>query len=215
MIKYIISYPRTSHSINMSLIKSTKENNQLLLDGFRYCRDRLVWRYVKNGWKGRARYDDNHFKMYRDHICQAPNPDEIEKPIFTHEIRKKAQLSHDSPRLVIQETRLALPSDAAIITPQYAASIRIIQRIRRDKNISTGPKRFVDLIIPLNFQDTITNQKFLSYYNNNHRRRLLIFASKEQLDFLNSCDSWHCDDTFAVNIQGIKLASQSKFFIYK
>ena len=65
----------------MSLIKSAKGNDQLLLDGFRYRRDRLVWRCVKNGCKGRARYDDNNFKMYQDHICQAANPDEIEKTI--------------------------------------------------------------------------------------------------------------------------------------
>ena len=66
------------------------------------------------------------------------------------------------------------------------------------KNIPTEPKTFADLIIPINFQNTITNQKFLLYDNNNHRRRLLIVARKEQLDFLNSCDG-----TFAVSIQGI------------
>ena len=140
--------------------------------------------------------------MYQDHICQAPNLNEIEKIVFNYEIRNKAKQSHDPLRLIIQETRLTLSSDAAIIVPQYAASMRIIQCIRRDKNIPTEPKTFADLIIPLNFQNTITNQKFLLYHNNNHRRRLLIFASKEQFDFLNSCDSWHCDGRFAVSIQG-------------
>ena len=95
------------------------------------------------------------------YICQAPNPDEIGKTVFNYEIQNKAKQSHDRPRLIIQETRLTVSSDAAIIVSQYAASMRVIQCIRRDKNISTEPKTFADLIIPLNFQNTITNQKFL------------------------------------------------------
>ncbi|CAF2066603.1 unnamed protein product [Rotaria magnacalcarata] len=182
----------------MSFIKSGRGNDQLLLDGFRYRRDRLVWRCIKDRCKGRARYDENTFKMYWDHICQVPNPDEIEKAVYNYEVRKKAEQSHDLPRLIIQETRLKLSSDAAITIRQYSASTRVVQRIRRDKNIPTEPKTFADVIISNNFQNTVANQNFLLYDNNDHRRRLLIFASKEQLDFLNCCESWHCDGTCAV-----------------
>ncbi|CAF1466004.1 unnamed protein product, partial [Rotaria sordida] len=110
----------------------------------------------------------------------------------------KAAKCRDSPRLIIHEARLKLSSDAAITSPQYNASQRVIQRIRRDDNIPSEPKTFADIVIPLNFQITITNQKFILYDNNDDNRRLLIFASKEQLDFLNQCESWHCDGTFAV-----------------
>ncbi|CAF1060587.1 unnamed protein product, partial [Rotaria magnacalcarata] len=182
----------------MSFIKSGRGNDQLLLDGFRYRRDRLVWCCIKDRCKGRARYDENTFKMYWDHICQVPNPDEIEKAVYNYEVRKKAEQSHDLPRLIIQETRLKLSSDAAITIRQYSASTRVVQRIRRDKNIPTEPKTFADVIISNNFQNTVANQNFLLYDNNDHRRRLLIFASKEQLDFLNCCESWHCDGTCAV-----------------
>ena len=186
----------------MSIIKSTKGSDQLLLDGFRYRRDRLVWRCIKDGCKGRARYNENSFKMYRDHICQAPNPDEIEKAVFHYEIRKKAEQTHDPPRLIIQEVRLKLSQDVAITIPLYSVSIRVVQRARRDENIPPAPKTFADLIIPHDLQNTVTNQNFLLYDNNAHRRRLLIFASKEQLDFLNSCENWHCDGTFAVSVYG-------------
>ena len=114
----------------------------------------------------------------------------------------KFERKHDPPRLIIQEARLKLSQDAAITIPQYSASIRVVQRARRDKNISPAPKTFADLIIPHDLQNTVTNQKFLLYDNNDHRRRLLILASKEQLDFLNSCQSWHCDGTFVVSIHG-------------
>jgi hypothetical protein len=68
----------------MSLIKSIKGSDQLLLDGFRYRRDRLVWRCVKANCKGRARHDGNIYQMYQDHICQAPDPNEIEKALFNY-----------------------------------------------------------------------------------------------------------------------------------
>ncbi|CAF3887522.1 unnamed protein product [Rotaria sordida] len=138
------------------------------------------------------------FKMYQDHICQAPDPNEIEKALFNYEIKKKAEQCHDLPRLIVHEARLKLSSDAAITIPQCTAFQRRIQRIRQDEDIPTQPKTFADIVIPLNFQNTVTNQKFVLYDNNDHNRRLLIFASKEQLDFLNECESWHCDGTFAV-----------------
>ncbi|CAF1201064.1 unnamed protein product [Rotaria sordida] len=137
------------------------------------------------------------FKMYQDHICQAPDPNEIEKALFNYEIKKKAEQCHDLPRLIVHEARLKLSSDAAITIPQCTAFQRRIQRIRQDEDIPTQPKTFADIVIPLNFQNTVTNQKFVLYDNNDHNRRLLIFASKEQLDFLNECESWHCDGTFA------------------
>ncbi|CAF1552573.1 unnamed protein product [Rotaria sp. Silwood1] len=182
----------------MSVIKSIKGSDQLLLDGFRYRRDRLVWRCVKANCKGRARHDGNIYQMYQDHICQAPDLNEIEKALFNYETKKKAEQCHDPPRLIIHEARLKLSSDAAITIPQCTALQRSIQRIRQEENIPTEPKTFADIVIPPNLQNTVTNQKFILYDNNDHHRRLLIFASKEQLDFLNGCESWHCDGTFAV-----------------
>ena len=168
----------------MSLIKSFKRNDQLLLDGFRYRRDRSVWRCVKANFKGRARYDRTTYEMYQDHEYQASDPNDIEKAPFTYEIKQKAELYHDPPSLIIHETRVELSFDTAIIVPQCTALQRTIQRIRRDKDIPTEPKTFGDIGVPSNRQNTVTNQKFLLYDNNDHHCRLLIFASKEQLDFL-------------------------------
>ena len=138
--------------------------------------------------------------MYQSHACQAPNPEEIEKTMYDYEIRKKAKNSHDKSRLIIQEARFKLSSEAAAIIPQYTSSQRSIQRIRKDKNVPKEPITFADIVIPLKFQVTASNQQFLLYDNNDHNNRLLIFASKEQLDLLNQCEAWHCDGTFAVRI---------------
>lgn len=183
----------------MSIIQSTKGKDQLLLEGFRYRRDRAVWRCVKVKCRGRAREEGFNYKMYQAHCCQAPNPDEVEKAVFNHEIRKKAENSHDPPRLIIQDARMKLSSDAAAIVPQYTACQRSIQRIRKDKDVPTEPKTFADIIIPMMLQQNVAGEQFLLYDNNDDEKRTLIFASKEHLQLLNDCSSWHCDGTFKVS----------------
>ena len=146
-----MTFSKSKNFWEITACLSLKSTNQLLLDGFRYRRDRLVWRCIKEGCKDRARYHENSFKMYRDHICQAPNTDEIEKAVFHYEIRKKAEQSHHPPRLRIEEARLKLSEDAAMTIPQYSPSIRVVQCARRDKNIPPAPKTFADLITLTSF----------------------------------------------------------------
>jgi hypothetical protein len=197
----------------MSLIQSVKGKDQILLDGYRYRQDRLVWRCVTNSCKGRARYDDGIYTTYQDHICRVPDPDEIEKVLYNYEIKKNTQQCHDPPRLIIQNARLKISLDAGINIPQYTASQRSIQRVRRDKDVQTEPKTFADIIIPSNYQVNALNEQFLLYDNNDNQRRILIFATKQHLDFLNESESWHCDGTFAVSSIGITKVILICFFI--
>ena len=50
----------------MSIILSTKGKDQFLLDDFRYRRDRLVWRCIKDNCKGRARHDNTIYEYLID-----------------------------------------------------------------------------------------------------------------------------------------------------
>jgi hypothetical protein len=106
----------------MFIIQSINGKDPLLLNGFCYRPDKLIWRCVKDKCKGRARHNGIVYETYQDHLCQAPDPDQIEKAAFIHEIRTKAEQCHDAPRLLIQDVRLKLSSDAAAIIPQYTAS---------------------------------------------------------------------------------------------
>ncbi|CAF1484248.1 unnamed protein product [Adineta steineri] len=161
----------------------------------------------QNGRRRNERDEMNWEEMIGDHltgICRAPDPDEIEKVLYNYEIKKNAQQSHDPPRLIIQNARLKISLDAAINIPQYIASQRSIQRVRRGKDIPPEPKTFANIIIPLNYQVNSLNEQFLLYDNNDNQQRILIFASKQHLDFLNECESWHCDGTFAVMAQHVQ-----------
>ena len=69
----------------MSIILSTKGNDQLLFEGYRYRRDRLTWRCVKDNCKGRVRHNGTTYEMHQSHVCQAPNPEEIEKSVYSYD----------------------------------------------------------------------------------------------------------------------------------
>ena len=172
----------------MSTILSTEGKDQLLLEGCRYRRDRLTWRCIKDNCKDRVCHSGIAYEMYQNHACQAPNPEEIEKFEYSYEIRRKTENSHDKPRLLIQESRVKLSSKVTAIIPQYTSFQRSIQRIRKGNNMPKEPAIFDDILIPLEYQVTTSNQQFLLYDNNGHDNRLLIFANKEQLDLLNGCE---------------------------
>ena len=124
----------------------------------------------------------------------------IQKSVYSYEIRRKAENSHDKPRLIKQEARVKLSSEAAAIIPQCTSSQCLIQRVRKGKTIPKEPATFTDILIFLKYQVTTSNQQFPLYDNNDYDNRLLIFASKEQLDLFNGWEISHYNGTFAVRI---------------
>ncbi|CAF1551259.1 unnamed protein product [Didymodactylos carnosus] len=78
--------PPPSMNITKELmIKEARENMKMNVEeyNFAFCGLR------------RARYNGVMYEMYQDHICQAPDPNEIEKAVFNHEIRQQAEQCHD------------------------------------------------------------------------------------------------------------------------
>ena len=143
-------------SIYHSLIAKGKD--QLLPDDYCYHQGRLTWCCIKDNCKGCARHNETTYEMYHSHACWASSPGEIEKAVYNYAITRKAENSHNKPRLIIQEARVKLSSDAVAIIPQYTLSQRSIQCIRKDKNISKQPIIFVDIMIPLELWISVSNQ---------------------------------------------------------
>jgi hypothetical protein len=81
--------------------------------------------------------------MCKHHIDQAPNPNETEKALYTHEIRQKAEEPNEPSGLIICNERWSLSSDAAADTSQCRAS----QRITQSKDTCLEPTSYADIII--------------------------------------------------------------------
>ena len=82
----------------MSIIPSTKGKDQLLLEGYRCRRDRLIWYCVKDPCKGLARYNGTPYEMYQSHVCQATNPEELGNLYIVMKLEEKLKtlmINHD------------------------------------------------------------------------------------------------------------------------
>ncbi|CAF4468473.1 unnamed protein product [Didymodactylos carnosus] len=182
-----------------NVIKTGRGKDQLLLEGYRYRRDHVNWRCVKDYCTGRVLHNGVRYEMYRGHMCEAPNPEEVQRAIFNEEIRDKAPSTHNTPRQIIQDARLKINIESSSILPQFLSLQRTVQRHRRDAFIPiTKPKVFNEIVIPPQLQVTIDDQKFLIYDNGDPERRILIFASPSQLKRLAESDVWFADGTFKV-----------------
>ena len=92
----------------MSIVKSFKGKDKLLLNGYSYRRankSQNIWRCSRNDCAGRVMFDGNEFNTETEHV-HTPNPEENILAEFKSKICANAAVSHDPPRRIIHETLL-------------------------------------------------------------------------------------------------------------
>ncbi len=92
----------------MSIVKSSKTKDKLLLSGYRYRRankSEIIWRCCRNNCAGRVRFDGTEYIKVTDHV-HAPNPEETISMEFKSNISSGATSSHDPPRRIIHQAFL-------------------------------------------------------------------------------------------------------------
>ncbi|CAF4496803.1 unnamed protein product, partial [Didymodactylos carnosus] len=182
-----------------TIIKSVRDADQLLCDGYRYRRDKSRWRCVNAHCIGRAGVTQLGFYQLASSHTHAPNPEDVAKARYNHEIRQRAKQSHDPPRNIISDARMNVSAEAAASIPQYTTTQRAIERIRKENDVARPtPTTFADIVLPDELKVNSRGQKFLLYDNQDVDRRVLISASEYALDRLDQSSSWHVDGTFKV-----------------
>jgi hypothetical protein len=185
----------------MSIVKSSKGKDKLLLEGYSYRRanksDKL-WRCSKNNCPGRVSFHGNDYNKLTEHI-HAPNPEENISAEFKSNISTNAALSHDPPRRIIHEALLNIDKNDGAAVPTYYTSQRTIQRKRKRNDIPLPrPQTFSEIVIPDELQITNGGARFMLYDNKDPNRRLILLSSDDDLDRLSNSEHWHCDGTFKV-----------------
>ncbi|CAF3401466.1 unnamed protein product [Rotaria socialis] len=114
----------------MSIVKSSKNKNHLLLDGFRYRsanKSESIWRCYKNSCAGRVRFDGLQY------------------------LKCSAVASYYPPRRIINEALTIVSKEDGAAVPSYTSSQRTIERKRRKKYLPLPrPKSFGEIMIPMN-----------------------------------------------------------------
>ncbi|CAF0775449.1 unnamed protein product [Adineta steineri] len=188
----------------MSIIKSSKKQDQLLLDGYCYRRAKsseTTWRCSKNNCAGRVRFDNIKYVSITDHN-HAPNPEQTIANEFKSKISNSATISHDPPRRIIHEVLLSIDKNDGTAVPTYSSSQRTIERKRKKNDLPLpSPKSLSEIQIPDELKLTNGGQRFLLYDNGDVDHRMVILSSDDDLDCLSNSDHWHCDGTFKMSPQ--------------
>jgi hypothetical protein len=114
----------------MSIVKSSKGKDKLLLEGFSYRRankSQRILRFSKSYCAGRVIFDKDEYKLVTEHI-HPPDPDENISAEFKATISTNAAVSHDPPRRIIQEALLNVDQNDDTAVPTYYFSQRTIER---------------------------------------------------------------------------------------
>ena len=83
----------------MLIVKSSKNKDQLLFDGYRYHRankSQVIWGCCTYNYVGCLCFDGIEYVKVTDHV-HAPNPEEFISMEFKSIINTGATLSHDPP----------------------------------------------------------------------------------------------------------------------
>ncbi|CAF2102258.1 unnamed protein product [Rotaria magnacalcarata] len=187
----------------MSIVKSSKNKNHLLLDGFRYCsanKSESIWRCYKNSCAGRVCFDGLQYLKVTDHV-HAPCPEELIAMEFKSKIVDSAVASYYPPRRIINEALTIVSKEDGAAVPSYTSSQRTIERKRRKKYLPLPrPKSFGEIMIPDELKKTNGGGRFLLYDNESSSHRIIILSSDDDLDRLSNSEHWHSDGTFKVKL---------------
>ncbi len=89
----------------MSILKSSKGHDKLLLEGYSYRRankSQRIWRCLKNNCAGRVTFDGDQYNTITEHV-HAPNREETISAEFKSKITISATTSHDPPRRTLKK----------------------------------------------------------------------------------------------------------------
>ena len=186
-----------TNDLTFRLVSSSKGTNKLSHDGKLYIFHRGIfkkeWRCEIRTCKARVHsVDDWIVKMSGEHFHSKENGKE-EVAIAKENLRKRARETHDNPHIAIGEETSSLSEAAKSLLPSQHALKLMYKRQRTAPPI---PHSVEDLELNTSDIKTISDKYFLFYDSRPEPERIVMFATRENLDFLAMSSIWQADGTF-------------------
>lgn len=191
----------------MEKTSSQREKEHIIIDGFRYRKDRLnadgseSWRCFKRDCRGRIKVISAQSQTVISDHNHAPDPDSNEAKKIAAEIRRRAATTVERPRQIIQQSTVGMSLQTASVLPSYTASQRMIERKRKRNDIpNANVTSLHDIDIPELLQNTTRDAPFLLWDSGaDDADRILMFGTTENLNLLQQNEHWFMDGTFKVS----------------
>lgn len=184
---------------------SQKNARVLIHEGFRYRKDRqhahsTTWRCTKAGCKGRLIEYNDLRKPTTEHN-HAPDPGLIGTWEFKTAVKALAKTSERRPRQIIQSvaSTSAVTPEVAVNLPSYDSLRKTIHKVRTAaRGTSFNFEAAEDIVIPEEFANLPSGEKFLISDTTEHGSRILMFGTHKNVSVLNEYQHWCVDGTFSV-----------------
>lgn len=191
----------------MELVKSQKDKNNLILNGYRLRKDRVnsdgstSWRCVVKLCKGRVKVDSSGTLTNITDHDHPPDPEGVEATKVVANIRHRAATNVEKPRQIVQQCTAGLPLACASHLPSYTASQRTIGRVRKKAGQpSAAVNSLGDITMPNAMVITTRGDNFLIWDSGaDDASRILVFGTLQNLALLETNRNWFIDGTFKVS----------------
>jgi len=129
-----------------------------------------------------------------------PSQVQTELAKVRNDMKAAAETTLDTPQHVIGNT-LATTSHTTIANLPNATNLkRTIRNQRRDNDHPPNPINRADIpVLPIRYQETLNGERFLLFDSGaEDAGRILIFATDQAIQLLQTSEDWFCDGTFSV-----------------
>lgn len=201
-----MQFENISNPSNMEKIESQKGKAIILVEGYRYRKDRAnadgstTWRCCKkDGCRGRMKMLNDVVLSSSEHN-HAPDPAKNEAAKVVSAIRKRAVEGVEKPRQIIQQARAGISMEVAPHLPAYVASQRAIERQRKRNQLPyPNPQNVAEITIPEPLQTTTRGQNFVLWDSGpTDVYRMMMFGTMDNINRLQQNEHWFVDGTFRV-----------------
>ena len=192
----------------MEFITSSKGGRKLVIEGYIYCKNKSLtngsscWeceeRRSKNGCNARVTLYENEeiIKGPSEHK-HPPKPENIAVGKIRSNMRRMANETTSTPNIIIGDQLQGASGETLAKLPKLDTLRRCIRRQRQEQGryppIPNGP----NFNIPQEYA-IIGEEQFLQY-DNGREDRILIFGTRDSLDYLENSRNWFMDGTFSVS----------------
>lgn len=145
--------------------------------------------------------DSHHFKLKGKHTHTGDARKKSKKRIMD-KLKTLAKTTNNTTRQIIVESMEGVKKATAAVLPSERTLTRMIHHYRTNTKVPKNPRELAELVLPIEYRQTIKGDNFLSYdsaeENMEYDGRVLIFSTKENLQFMSRCDQMYMDGTFDV-----------------
>ncbi|XP_043278365.1 uncharacterized protein [Venturia canescens] len=189
----------------LEFIKSEKDKDRLLLNGFLYHRDKkhetngnIYWRCIDYGEKHcRGRVITNADNVVKEGVHNhGGNAAFVMKEKIVQSLKDRAKSTTESNHEIVSRAASEIPDSVVVEMPSTSSLKKMLRNNRSNENHLPNPPSRESLILPPQYRETEKKENFLIWDKGAVEDRIIIFGTEENLDLLATAEHWFADGTF-------------------